>query len=65
MQLKEMQYHAKTRRPARKKFEEPFALKGRKKREYFAAVQAGMDQNYGPMEKIFREVINRTLRTPA
>jgi cell filamentation protein len=36
-------------------------IKGRKKREYFVAVQAGMDRNYEPMEKIFREVIDRTL----
>jgi cell filamentation protein len=35
-------------------------IKGKKKEEYFAAVQAGMDRNYGPMEKIFREVIDRT-----
>jgi cell filamentation protein len=34
-------------------------VKGKKKQEYFAAVQAGMDRNYGPMEKIFREVIDR------
>ena len=39
------------------------AIKGRKKQAYFAAVQAGMDRNYGPMEKIFREVIDRALRT--
>jgi len=37
-------------------------VKGRKKQEYFIAVQAGLDQNYGPMEKIFDEVIERTLR---
>jgi len=36
-------------------------IKGRKKREYFVAVQAGMDRNYEPMEKIFRDVIDRTL----
>jgi len=35
-------------------------IKGQKKQEYFAAVQAGMDRNYGPMEKIFRDVIART-----
>jgi cell filamentation protein len=35
-------------------------IKGKKKQEYFEAVQAGMDRNYGPMEKIFREVIDRT-----
>ena len=36
-------------------------IKGRKKREYFVAVQAGMDRNYEPMEKIFKDVIDRTL----
>jgi cell filamentation protein len=40
------------------------AIKGKKKQEYFEAVQAGMDRNYGPMEKIFREVINRTPQAP-
>ena len=35
-------------------------IKGQKKQEYFTAIQAGMDRNYGPMEKIFREVIDRT-----
>jgi len=37
-------------------------IKGKKKKEYFAAVQAGMDRNYAPMEKIFSDVIGRTLR---
>ena len=37
-------------------------LKGRKKQEYFIAVQAGLDRKYGPMEKIFDEVVERTLR---
>jgi cell filamentation protein len=36
-------------------------LQGANRDEYFAAVQAGMDRNYKPMEKIFREVIERTL----
>ncbi len=40
------------------------AIKGKKKQEYFAAVQAGMDRNYRPMEKIFREVIDRTRQAP-
>jgi cell filamentation protein len=39
------------------------AITGGRKQEYFAAVQAGMDRNYGPMEKIFRDVIDRALRT--
>jgi cell filamentation protein len=35
-------------------------IKGKRKQEYFAAIQAGMDRNYGPMETIFSEVIDRT-----
>jgi len=31
------------------------------KQDYFAAVQAGLDRNYRPMEKVFAEVIARTL----
>jgi cell filamentation protein len=37
-------------------------IRGKRKQEYFAAVQAGMDRNYAPMERIFREVIDRTPR---
>jgi cell filamentation protein len=37
-------------------------LKGRKKQEYFRAVQAGMQYDYKPMEKIFTGVVTRTLR---
>jgi len=33
-----------------------------KKLEYFTAVQSGFDLNYGPMKRIFDEVIERTLR---
>jgi len=36
-------------------------IKGKKK-EYFSAVQAGLDRNYEPMERIFTGVIGRTLR---
>ncbi len=32
-----------------------------KKQEYFAAVQAGLDKNYGPMERLFAEIIERSL----
>lgn len=32
-----------------------------KKEEYFAAVQAGMDKNYAPMERLFAEIIERSL----
>lgn len=35
---------------------------GRKKQEYIAAIHAGLDHNYLPMEKVFRSVIRRTLR---
>ena len=37
-------------------------LSGRKRREYFAAVQAGLDRNYEPMTKLFTVVIERTLQ---
>ena len=36
-------------------------IKGRKRQEYFAAVRAGMDRDYEPMDKIFSDVIGRTL----
>ena len=32
-----------------------------KKQEYFAAVQAGLDKNYAPMERLFYEIIERSL----
>lgn len=32
-----------------------------KKQEYFAAVQAGLDKNYAPMEQLFAEIIERSL----
>ena len=35
-------------------------LSGPKKLEYFAAVQAGLDRNYGPMEKLFTEIITNS-----
>lgn len=37
-------------------------IKGRKRLEYFAAVRAGLDRNYGPMERVFSGVVQRTLR---
>jgi cell filamentation protein len=37
-------------------------IEGEKKEMYFAAVRAGMDHNYGLMEKIFSEVISRSLK---
>jgi cell filamentation protein len=33
----------------------------KKKQEYFAAVQAGMGRNYKPMERLFAEIIERSL----
>ncbi len=38
------------------------ALSGRKREEYFAAVQAGVDRNYEPMARLFIAVIERTLQ---
>lgn len=37
-------------------------LSGRKRQQYFAAVRAGLDRNYDQMEKLFIEVIERTLK---
>ena len=37
-------------------------LKGRKKQEYFRAVQTGMNYDYGPMEETLTGVIERTLK---
>ena len=36
---------------------------GKRKIEYISAVQEGMSRNYAQMEKIFKSVIRRTLRT--
>lgn len=38
------------------------AVRGRQRQEYFAAVRAGLDHDYRPMEKILTGVIRRTLR---
>lgn len=37
-------------------------LSGRRRREYFAAVRAGLDRNYEPMAELFSAVIERTLQ---
>jgi cell filamentation protein len=37
-------------------------IRGRKRQEYFRAVQAGLDRDYKPMEKVFSAVIRRTRR---
>jgi cell filamentation protein len=36
-------------------------IAGRRRAEYFAAIQAGMDRNYRPMTKIFEELIERSV----
>ena len=38
-------------------------IRGKKKKEYFAAVQSGMDRKYEPMITVFSDVIRKTLRT--
>jgi len=37
-------------------------IKGLKRQEYFRAVQAGLDRDYKPMERVFSAVIRRTRR---
>ncbi len=39
------------------------AIVGNKKKEYISTIHAGMDRNYNPMEKLFRYIIRKTLRT--
>ncbi len=38
-------------------------IRGKKRQEYFTAVQAGMGQDYEPMKRIFSGVLLRTRRT--
>jgi Fic family protein len=38
------------------------AIRGRKKREYIAAIHAAMDRNYAPMEAVFAAVLKRSER---
>ena len=38
-------------------------LKDQKKDEYFAAVRSGLERDYKPMEKIFNDVIYRSLKS--
>ena len=40
-------------------------IAGKKKKEYLAAVRAGVARNYKPMERIFGSVIRRTLKKAA
>lgn len=37
-------------------------IRGKKRKEYFAAVQAGLDRDYEPMKKVFSSVLSRTRR---
>ncbi len=37
-------------------------LKGKRRKDYFIAVRAGLERNYKPMERIFSDVIARTLK---
>jgi len=39
------------------------SIKGKEKQEYFASVRAGMDRNYKLMEKVFSEVLRKSLGT--
>lgn len=36
-------------------------MTGKRRDQYFAAVQAGLGKNYRPMENVFRDVIEATL----
>lgn len=38
------------------------SIKGAKKKNYFAAVRAGLDQDYEPMKKIFKDLMFSTLK---
>ena len=37
-------------------------IRGRKRQEYFNAIQAGLGQDYEPMKAVFRSVLSRTKR---
>jgi cell filamentation protein len=37
------------------------SLRPGKRHEYFVAVQAGLDKNYAPMERLFTEILERSL----
>jgi len=37
-------------------------IKGQKRKEYFAAVQAGLERDYQPMEKVFSAVVCKALQ---
>jgi cell filamentation protein len=37
-------------------------LKGRRRKDYFGAVRAGLDRDYKPMERLFSGVVDKSLR---
>ncbi len=37
-------------------------IKGKKRKDYFLAVQAGLGKDYEPMKKIFSSIVRRTLK---
>lgn len=41
------------------------SVSGSRKLDYFSAVQMGLDRNYEPMEKLFSEIIERSIRASA
>jgi hypothetical protein len=41
------------------------SVRGKEKRRYIAAVQAGLDRDYEPMAAIFRRIIDRTMESQA
>ena len=38
------------------------SIKGKKKQEYIHAVQAGLDRDYEPMQRVFKSIIEKTLK---
>ena len=38
---------------------------GKRRKEYFSAIQAGLGRDYQPMEKVFNAVVEKTLRMKA
>jgi cell filamentation protein len=40
-------------------------IRGKRRKDYFAAVQAGLDRDYEPMKKVFKAVLSSTRRKHA
>lgn len=38
-------------------------VKGKRKQDYICAIQAGLSRNYEPMKKLFKLIINKTIKT--